>query len=151
MNLLQTNKFGDLHNGKQIIFCKVDYLAAEFKRIKKLKNEVILITGNGDEGIDSSHISQMPDNISKWYCQNNLQHHDKIVPVPIGLENTSINKRRGHGVAWQHAEEKVTLIEEIVNSHQKHSPTKLLYANFNVETNKINIKFSIKSVFISKF
>jgi hypothetical protein len=135
LELLQLNKFGDLHNGRSIIFCKTDYLKDEFKKLAKLKNEVILISGNGDEGIGSSLTSIMPDNIRLWYCQNNLTHHEKLVSLPIGLENTSVNKRKGHGVAWPHAVEKVRLLNETFNNDESSAPSKFLYANFNTETN----------------
>jgi hypothetical protein len=135
LELLQLNKFGDLHNGRSIIFCKTDYLKDEFKKIAKLKNEVILISGNGDEGIGSSLISLMPDNIRRWYCQNNLTYHEKLVSIPIGLENTSVNKRKGHGVAWPHAVEKINLLNEVFNDNETGTPSRFLYANFNTETN----------------
>jgi len=135
LELLQLNKFGDLHNGKDIIFCKTDFLKAEFKKIAKLKNEVILISGNGDEGIGSSLTSIMPDNIRLWYCQNNLSEHEKLVSIPIGLENTTVNKRKGHGVAWPHAIEKVKLLNEVFNEPETARPANFLYANFNPQTN----------------
>jgi len=135
LELLQLNKFGDLHNGRDLIFCKTDYLKEEFKKIAKLKNEVILISGNGDEGIGSSLTSLMPDNIRLWYCQNNLTDHEKLVSIPIGLENTSINKRKGHGVAWPHAVEKVKLLNEVFNQLATPAPSHFLYANFNTQTN----------------
>lgn len=100
-----------------------------------MKNEVILISGNADEGIDSSHISIMPDNIRLWYCQNNLVFHDKLRAIPIGLENTVVNKRKGHGVAWPHAVQKVRLLNEVFNGQEQQMPSKLLYANFNTKTN----------------
>jgi hypothetical protein len=135
MDLLQLNKFGDLHDGKHIIFCKSDYLKNEFKKIKKLKNEVILISGNGDHTIDDWFVSEMPDNILKWYCQNNSVYHDKLIPIPIGLENTLHNKRKGHGVAWPHARQKIIKLNNQFNSVNHQLPAKLLYANFNEQTN----------------
>jgi len=135
LELLQLNKFGDLHNGKTIIFCKTDFLKDEFKKIAKLKNEVVLISGNGDEGIGSSLTSIMPDNIRLWYCQNKLTYHEKLVSLPIGLENTSVNKRKGHGVAWPHAIKKINILNEIFDSKETPVPSKFLYANFNTQTN----------------
>ncbi len=138
MELLQLNKFGDLHNGRNIIFCKTELLKDELIKIGKIKNEVILISGNADEGIDSSHISIMPDNIKLWYCQNNLVFHDKLRSIPIGLENTVINKRKGHGVAWPHAVQKIQLLNDAFNGAGNEPPSKFLYANFNTKTNPIH-------------
>ena len=135
MDLLQLNKFGNLHNGKEIIFCKTEYLRTEFKKIKKLKNEIILISGNSDIGIDVSLTSRMPDNILVWYCQNKLLYHDKLRSIPIGLENTFKNKRQGHGVEWPHAAQKVQMLNKFNYGEGKRLPTNFIYANFNVQTN----------------
>ncbi|WP_316838057.1 hypothetical protein [Pedobacter nutrimenti] len=145
MDLLQLNKFGDLHNNQNIIFCKTDFLIEEFKAIQKLKNEVILISGNSDFGITPGLVSLMPDNIHTWYCQNNLVYHDKLRSIPIGLENTFTNRRKGHGVAWQHAMEKIELLNEVSAKAEKHDVSKLLYANFNIQTN-IKHRFPIKEI-----
>lgn len=135
MDLLQLNKFSNLHNNKNIFFCKTDFLKAEFKTIQKLKNEVILISGNSDINIDSTFISLIPDNIITWYCQNNLVYHDKLRSIPIGLENTFPSKRKGHGVAWPQAKQKIKLLNEISDNIKQQEPSKLLYANFNIQTN----------------
>lgn len=145
MDLLQLNKFGNLHNNHNIIFCKTDYLIAEFKAIQKVKHEVILISGNSDYSITSGFISLMPDNIHTWYCQNNLVYHDKLRSIPIGLENTFTSKREGHGVAWQHARQKIELLKEVSTKAEKHGISKLLYANFNIHTN-IKHRLPIKEI-----
>lgn len=139
MDFLQLNKLADLHNGRQVIFCKTDYLDAELKKIKKLKHQVVLVSGNGDVGIDARFVSNLPDNVLMWYCQNNLFYHDRLRAIPIGLENTVECKRRGHGMAWPHAVEKLELLTKAYNNRNKRSPSKLLYANFNIQTNKQRI------------
>ena len=138
MDLIQLNKFADLHNGKDVIFSKTEYLKVEFKKIQKIKNEVILISGNSDEGIDAKLISYMPDNVLVWYCQNDLHYHDKLKSIPIGLENTIPNKRKGHGIAWPHAVQKIQLINELISSDNKALPTKFMYSNFNEQTNVLH-------------
>jgi len=135
MELMQLNKFGDLHNGRSVIFCKTEFLKAEFKRIGKLKNEVVLISGNNDEGVDATYTRHMPDNVRTWYCQNNLTYDERLKSLPLGLENTFENKRKGHGVGWPHAIEKIELLNELQYSGNDRAPAKLLYANFNVQTN----------------
>ncbi|NQX40841.1 hypothetical protein SAMN05421820_104245 [Pedobacter steynii] len=135
IDLLQLNKFGSLHNNKNIVFCKTDFLVTEFKAIQKIKNEVILISGNSDFCISPGLVSLMPDNIHTWYCQNNLVYHDKLRSLPIGLENSFSNKRPGHGVAWQHVWQKIELLNEVWAKPEKQEISKLLYANFNIKTN----------------
>jgi hypothetical protein len=135
LNLLQLNKFGTLHDGKKVFFCKTDYLEAEFKQIKKIKNEVVLISGNSDINIDEKLASQMPGNIVTWYAQNTLIDDARITPIPIGIENTVLNKRKGHGVGWLHAVEKTVVLQKAFDRDDV-APTRFLYANFNTETNQ---------------
>lgn len=63
MDFLQLNKFSELHDGKNIIFCKTDYIISEFNYIKNLKNDVILITGNSDYPITDDLANLAPKNI----------------------------------------------------------------------------------------
>lgn len=135
MELLQLNKFGDLHNGKSIIFCKTEYLEAAFKAISKIKNRVILISGNSDGEINKTLTTKMPDNILWWYCQNNVTYNERLKSIPIGLENTIINKQKKHGAAWDFAKEKIQLLTQLVKTPSVHQPKRFLYANFNIQTN----------------
>lgn len=135
MDLLQINKFAGLHDGKRVRFCKTDHLGKEFREIRKLKSEVILISGNGDEGIGIDHIRSMPDNISAWYGQNAGIEHERLHPIPLGLENTFPSKRRGHGVGWPHAVEKLEMLNRPGLALIPADPGKLIYSNFNELTN----------------
>jgi hypothetical protein len=140
MDFLQQNKFGELHNGKNIYFCKTEFLTSEFKKIGRIKNQFILISGNSDEGIDSKLIVKMPDNILAWYGQNVMTYHEKLRSIPIGLENTFQNKRKKHGIGWDHAISKIALLNTINNNNDPNNnnaplPQKILYANFNIQTN----------------
>lgn len=137
-DFLQLNKFGDLHDGKRVFFCRTEYLNATFKKIKKLKNEVVLISGNSDVGINTRHIFDIPDNVLVWYCQNKLQHSDRLKSIPLGLENTFPNIQRRHGGSWPHAVEKLQVLDEIYNRHINRSPSGLLYGNFNEQTNIVH-------------
>ena len=138
MDLLQLNKFGDLHNGRSVIFCKTELLNAEFAHIKKIKNEVVLISGNSDDEINENLVSKMPGNIIAWYCQNNLVNNPRLISIPIGLENTFPNKRKKHGIGWPHALSKVQLLGGKNEEADSHQPSKFLYANFNVQTNAVH-------------
>ena len=87
MEIIQINKFSNLHNDIDLIFCKTDFLEDEFRKIKEIKNDVISITGNSDYSIDYNIIKNMPSNIKKWYGQNILYNHSNIIPIPMGIEN----------------------------------------------------------------
>lgn len=132
MEIIQINKFSNLHNDIDLIFCKTDFLEDEFRKIKEIKNDVILITGNSDYSIDYNIIKNMPSNIKKWYGQNILYNHSNIIPIPMGIENKLDSIRPGHGVGYfQRVKEK----EDILNNIKNITPTKKIYANFNINTN----------------
>jgi hypothetical protein len=135
MELLQLNKFANLHNGKTIFFFKTQHYETEFKKIRRIKNEVILISGNSDDPVNEIMVSKMPGNVLRWYCQNNQVYHSKLITIPIGLENSIEPKIRRMGVSWPHAIQKHKFINKhIVNTH-KSLPSRFIYANFNVDTN----------------
>jgi hypothetical protein len=132
MEIIQINKFSHLHNDNDFIFCKTDFLENEFSKIRKIKNDVILITGNSDYSIDDNVIKHMPSNIKKWYGQNILSNHPNLIPIPMGIENKLESFRLGHGIGYY---ERVQEKENILNNIKNIIPYKKIYANFNVNTN----------------
>jgi len=133
-NFFEFNKLSHLHNGKDIFFCKIDYLLEDFKIINELKNEVILITGNGDYPV-VDHIMQIaPKNIKKWYATNCLSNNDILIPIPLGLENEEKSIRENHGIGHgEHA----ALKKELLNRNKNILPNKYIYANFRLHSNWI--------------
>jgi hypothetical protein len=140
IDFLQINKFSDLHDGKNIIFCKTDFLSKEFENISNLPNDVVLITGNSDYPIDHHKFNKRPKNIKKWYAQNSLVHDDILVPLPIGIENKLPSVRGGHGIGYL---DRVTEKENLLSRELNVTPTKNIYANFNINTNP-NYRNSVK-------
>lgn len=47
----------------------------------------ILISHNGDQNITKEYLKHLNENIVIWFAQNCLVTHEKIRPIPIGLEN----------------------------------------------------------------
>lgn len=131
-NFIEINKFSELHNGKEIFFCKTDFLFQEFEEIKKLDNEVVLISGNSDYPITEKYLNYLPKNVKKWYAQNALVYSDVLEPIPLGLENKFPSVRQGHGIGYY---DRVQEKENLLSRDNKISPTKFMYSNFRVETN----------------
>jgi len=127
--IIQINKFAKLHNGKTIIFSKTDFLEETFEKIRKIKNNVILITGNSDYEITDNTLKTSPKNIKKWYAQN--ANTNKINCIPIGIENHENCILEGHGMGHAHAKIKI----ELLNKNYEIQPTKEIYANFATNTN----------------
>lgn len=140
MNLIQINKFSELHDAKNIIFCKTDYILNEFNYINNLDNEVILITGNSDYPITDDLVNIAPKNIKKWFAQNCLSSNKIMEPIPIGIENKNESFRPGHGIGYY---DRVDEKEKLLSRNLIFQPSKKYYSNFNVNTNpayRTNIK-----------
>lgn len=131
MNTFQLNKLSELHDGKKIFFTKTDYIDRDLVTIGTLDNEVILISGNSDFDINESHIHKMPSNLKVWFATNAIIKHEKIIHLPIGLDNGIESLRDGHGVKW----DTVKLKDDFIYNHEKKEPTKFIYSNFRVITN----------------
>lgn len=54
---------------------------------KQIKNPYILIEHNGDGAIDEAIANLLDDKIIRFYAQVVTYAHEKIVPIPIGIEN----------------------------------------------------------------
>ena len=134
-DIIQFNKFCDLHDEKNIIFCKTDYLASEFSNIRQLDNDIVLISGNSDYSINDEVASRMPPNVKKWFCHNNLSGHPKLEAIPMGIENSKAARRHGHGHAWPHAVEKEKFISYFFEAEDSSTPTDFIYANFSIDSN----------------
>lgn len=132
--ILQMNHFGSLHNGKTIFFSHMERLPKIFEEISSLNNEVILITGNSDKGIEPYVIESAPSNIKYWFAQNHLSPKKNLFSIPIGLQDSFWNIRPDHGVGYDYAVEKVEIIKKIYLEDNS-LPSKFIYANFNPTTN----------------
>tara|TARA_Y100001960_G_C14718523_1_gene851091 strand:+ start:395 stop:1852 length:1458 start_codon:yes stop_codon:yes gene_type:complete len=133
-DIIQLNKFANLHNGKDIIFCKTDFLDSLFEKLKDQTNDITLITGNSDYGINESLVSKKPNCIKKWYAQNVEYSTSFIEGIPIGIENHEMCKVEGHGQGWPHAAEKINLLVKNSVKKIKIKPSKKIYCNFSIET-----------------
>ena len=128
-DLFQINKLSHLHDGKKIIFCKTDYLIQEFENIKKLDNNVILISGNSDYPITDEYLKFVPKNIIKWFGQNILSNNSLFEPIPIGIENKNECFRHGHGIGYYNSSSKKELL---IEKKTLPSYSEKIYSNFMI-------------------
>lgn len=103
------------------IFVKIDYVHSFFNL--NLDTQYILFTHNGDLPINDnySHYMYTP-NLLKWYGQNVMTIHPKLLSIPIGIANE----------IWPHGDEKV--LSEVIG--QNITKERLIYVNFDVNTNR---------------
>lgn len=72
----------------QIVFIKTEFAKEWFEKIHPdIKFRYKIITHNSDAVIGENEAKYIDDKIIKWFAQNNIYQHEKIIPVPIGIEN----------------------------------------------------------------
>ena len=130
MELLQINKFAKLHNGKNIFFCKTDFLQPLLEKLQEHAEPSVLITGNSDYPITDEILHYKPDCIKRWFAQNAETENEIVTGIPLGIENHEDCVIEGHGKGWEHAREKVVYLTK-----QHIRPAiKNIYANFSLDT-----------------
>lgn len=75
-------------NRGDIVFLKADLIYEWFKNIHpKVKFPYKLITHNSDNVVGKKESYLIDSKIIYWFAQNNTFRHEKIIPIPIGIEN----------------------------------------------------------------
>ncbi|MCH9624600.1 MAG: hypothetical protein S4CHLAM27_09970 [Chlamydiia bacterium] len=89
-NIIQNIETGD------IVFVQVHLLDDFLEKVHPhIECRYILITHNGDSAVDKKYLALLDDpKIIKWYAQNVNLHHEKLIPIPIGIENRYWYKKR---------------------------------------------------------
>jgi hypothetical protein len=86
MELITGNKFAKI---ERVVYSKIDFV----RGIKRPKGRYVLITHNGDEGINASHLQILEDpNLIRWFGQNVEIEHEKLESIPIGLANGEMER-----------------------------------------------------------
>jgi hypothetical protein len=135
LNVIQFNKFAKFHNGKNIVFCKTDYLPRLFSTIQNRVEPLILISGNSDFPITDAILPSVPKCIKKWFAQCVNTDSHLLTAIPYGIENTEDCILDGHG-AGHGRTFKVLICENPPETEY----TKEVYANFSLNTNPIRTK-----------
>ena len=133
-NLIQMNKFSELHDDERIVFCKIDHVFDEFKRVSSLPHNVVMLIMNGDLPFTESKFKYKPDNVKHIFATNSTVYNNIVTPIPIGVENAIEPKRVGHGMINNGIFEKLPFLlgEDAV---EPETYIDKLYANFNIYTN----------------
>ena len=135
-NIIQFNKFAKLHNGKNVFFCKTDYLLELFDSLKHHDVPSVLISGNSDYSMVDDLVSLAPDCIVKWFAQCVNTNNLMVKALPYGLENTENCILEGHGQGWIHARERILAAQYPL----KRPFSRDLYANFSLTTHPIRLE-----------
>ena len=116
-------------NRLPIIYVDSDRVKKFFTLIKEIKIPFKLLSHNGDTTFTTEDVINRPTSVVKWYGQNIDSNNNNSMSLPIGLERPHWSKKRYNIHAHKH--------NKIFNySHTPtHTKNKLLYINFNPNTN----------------
>ena len=117
VNTFDINKLSTIN----IVYLHTMYKDYFFEVIKDLDKIFIVVTHNSDTNINS--VDNLPKNVIKWYSQNVNVKDDRLVSLPIGLENSR----------WFAEIQKQKKIMDKLNTDKKNR--NLVYMNHNINTN----------------
>lgn len=137
MKPIRGEYFKDLCDSNQIFYCDIHEVYDFFKNLPKQK--FILITHNSDGCITNNpkrydsgssndidiNLLKIPDNLVKWYSQNVNVIHNKIISIPIGLENS---------IWFKEIEKEKKIFRKKLESKNE---INLMYVCHNIRTNPI--------------
>jgi len=116
----ENNNIQEIINNSKTFFIKVDWIDYFIYVIMPLiKNPFILVTHNGDNMSGEHNIILNNNLLVKWYGQNMNVITTKTECLPIGLENQIWNRTNF----------------TIIDNFKSNTKSKLLYLNFNLNTN----------------
>jgi hypothetical protein len=112
-----------LKDNENIIFVYGHDLDLFFREtFPKINKPVKLITHNADEPVEERFIQFLNSNkIIKWYAQNAVVNHPKLIPIPIGIANKQ----------WPHGN--LNTLKNVIDKGVKKEI--LVYKNFDINTN----------------
>jgi len=134
---------GKMFNGMSIYVCSDLLKFFVLQILPKINNSFVLVTGDSDvcvpkEAISNSETASLINNprLLKWFAQNTqIQRHEKIVQLPIGLDYHTISNDPNHN--WKtHGEGFKPRFQEgvLITLRQQMKPfydrNPLIYVNF---------------------
>ncbi len=117
----------DLYKKDAVIFCKTDFISELFSFLKFSRRKYMLITHMSDYPINEVRFKSAPPSIVKWYAENAIYEDDRLIPIPLGLENHT-GRSKGKFTNHQWFIENVERLKDIIKSNT-------LYCNWNPDTN----------------
>jgi hypothetical protein len=135
MEFIQGEKFIGLSNNKNIFYSHTHEVPNLLRNPPS--ESFILITHNSDHKITEGLLNFMPKNLIKWYAQNVCVKNDRIISIPIGLENSE----------WFPDIQKIDKIKKKIDESK--NIKNLLYINHDIKTN-VNERLKPYKLFFNK-
>jgi len=132
-----------MFDGMSIYICSDLLKFFFYKILPKITNKFVLVTGDSDisvpkEALTNLETTNLINNpfLLKWFSQNTqIQHHDKIIQLPIGLDYHTILrnpnhywKTEGEGHLPKHQEDILITFRQQMIPFYKRLP--IIYVNF---------------------
>ena len=116
-----------------IVYCNSDYLEGLFHFLKNtnVKN-IILISSQSDREISKDLFNKKPRNIINWYSTNVNFQSKNLIPIPLGIA--------------PYRNSKSVIFDDFLVLDKNKNKTKLLYSNFNLNTNYFHRKNATYSI-----
>lgn len=131
--LIYCNKKLDLDRS-EIIFVKSDLLKLFQNQINNIKKSFILISHDGDDLIDERYDKIINNKfLIKWYAANNVIKNNKVIAIPLGLQNRNYHH---FGV--------ISHFKNLRIKKQKKIPR--IFCSFNFDTNPELRKKALKTL-----
>ena len=111
----------------EVVFVSNPLIESYLKTLhREIKHPYVLIEHNGDRSIDLSITELLDEKIVRFYAQDVITDHPKIIPIPLAIENQHyyIN-----GVPW--------LLKAFMKKIENHPPIKKnrVFYQFSINTN----------------
>ncbi len=76
----------------ELVFCEASHLK-EFLLgpARDVRTRFSIVSHNGDSNIDKSILDLLPIKLNRLFAQNVLVQNERVIPVPIGLENKRLH------------------------------------------------------------
>ena len=120
----------DLYDGATVYVCNTALPNFIENFLPRLKNKIVLYSGDSDDTVGFYKELLESDKIIKWYAQNCVWDHPKLVRLPIGLDYHTLLER---SMEWGPRQLPVEQERDIVNTPRRHPRKKKCYSNWHFQ------------------
>jgi hypothetical protein len=77
------NRFSELHDDERIVFCKIDHVMEDFRRVATLPHKVVMLIMNGDFSFTPEILKHKPSNVKHIFATNSTVYNNMVTPIPV--------------------------------------------------------------------
>jgi hypothetical protein len=104
------------------VYCKLDHLVGLFNQLRKVRNQVVLVSSESDRPLTKEFLERCPRQITHWFTTNVQVKDQRVTALPLGLANSYC---------------KITLKAPLIGTHSRPfaERSRWLYVNFRTSSN----------------